>query len=188
MNKGKSGSRLANHLIGWFVYPAGDLVGQLILGDVNVLRVAVLMLAGGLFYRLEIPAWFRLLDSLSPDRQTIIKHSALPLFTKVEGDTVKLNWFGRTVGAMVYFNPLWIARHMLFISLVTTSFAEVSWWKYVGSVLSAGAISFLTNFPFSLVGNYLIQVRVPLRGRFFGSALLTTLLTIKYAIEYRLFG
>lgn len=183
-----STSRLGSHLVGWIVYPLGDLVGQLIVGEVNFLRAGILMLAGGLIYRLEIPAWFKLIDSVSPRRHTIENHAFLTLVTRTDQDAVKLNWLGRTVGAMAYFNPVWIARHMMFIMLATTSFAKVSLATFFLAALSTGSISFLTNLPLSFLGNYLIQVHLPLRYRFLGSALFTTLLTIKYAIEYRLFN
>lgn len=188
----KPPSRLANHLVGWLLYPSGDLVAQLITGgQVNWWRALVLMLVGGLVYRLEIPAWFRRLDALSFNTQMLARRPWLRSFSRaVEGATDgarKLNWVGRTVGAMVYFNPIWIARHVFFISLVTIT-ASTTLSALLQASLKTGCVSFFTNLPLTIAANYTIQTHVPLRARFLASALLTTLLTVKYAIELRFFA
>ena len=48
--------------VGWVMYPAGDLLGQLIMGQFSLNRLIVLMLAGGLIYKWEIPRWFSYIE------------------------------------------------------------------------------------------------------------------------------
>jgi hypothetical protein len=161
-----------NLLIGWLLYPLGDLVGQLLLGKFEPERILVMTLVGGLLYRFEIPAWFRILDSVS-----------------IAGK--KLTWIGRTIGAMLYFNPLWIARHVLFIYLATHHFQIGSDFNSAIAViincLVVGLKSFVTNLPISVVGNLIIQTKLPVQYRFAGSATLSAIFAISYAIEYLLF-
>lgn len=188
LESSKRPSRLANQLSGWVLYPLGDFVAQLILADVDFLRVGIVMLLGGLVYRLEIPAWFRRLDEFSLSATTLARRPGLGLFAKSVDETSdgasKLNWIGRTIGAMIYFNPLWIGRHQFFVSLATIGgAAELP--ALVQTSLLTGCVSFLTNLPFSLVANYVIQRHLPMRFRFFASALATMLFTIKYALELR---
>ncbi|CAN5414489.1 hypothetical protein BH11CYA1_BH11CYA1_44380 [soil metagenome] len=161
-----------NLLIGWLLYPIGDLVGQILLGKFEPERILVMTLIGGLLYRFEIPAWFKLLDSLTIAKQ-------------------KLNWVGRTLGAMLYFNPLWIARHVFFIFLATHHFQLGSDWPATEAILldclKVGYKSFLANLPLSVIGNFIIQTQLPIKYRFAGSASLSAIFAVSYAIEYLLF-
>ena len=190
--KGKSGSarlsNLSNLLVGWLLYPAGDLIGQVVMKEPSLSRFLAIMLAGGLLYRLEIPAWFNYLERLSISKERVQRHPALALLFSEHLDCMKLNWLGRTTGSMLYFNPLWIARHIAIIMLATTPFPELSLKTLALTSLTTGLKSFCTNLPIAFVGNYLLQQHVPLRYRFLGSAFLTTILTIKYAIEFRWFN
>ncbi len=164
--------KTANLLIGWLLYPIGDLIGQLLLGKFEPERILVMTLVGGLLYRFEIPAWFKKLDSF-----------------EIAGE--KLNWIGRTVGAMLYFNPLWIARHVFFIYLATHQFQLGPDMRSFGAVildcLSVGIKSFITNLPISVLGNLIIQTKLPVQYRFAGSATLSAIFAVSYAIEYLLF-
>lgn len=186
--------RLIQHFAGWVLYPLGDIVGQIIMDDVNPVRYIAVMIAGGIIYRFEIPRWFHFLDSfrLSIDAG----HRFPPLRRLVhEDDTgLRLNWLGKTLGAALYFNPLWIARHLFFIKVATLVGPDMNWYTDVDYIaiiiasLKSGTISFLTNLPIALIGNYLIQEHMNLRYRFVGSAALTTVLNAKYAIEFVLFS
>lgn len=178
---------MPNHIAGWLIYPSGDLVAQLIMGQVSLARTLIVVLAGGLLYRFEIPACFRRIDAVSFLPSTILRHPWLGFFTKAVNEDRKLNWLGRTAAAMLYFNPLWITRHLLIISATSINFS-VGVTAVLGGVLSSGAISFVTNLPLTVAANYFIQVHVPARWRFFASATLTAALTLKYAIEFRFFG
>lgn len=161
-----------NLLIGWLLYPLGDLVGQLLLGKFEPERILIMTLVGGLLYRFEIPAWFRMLDSIS-----------------INGKN--LTWIGRTIGAMFYFNPLWIARHVFFIYLATHQFNLGNDMHSAISIISdclvVGLKSFLANLPISIVGNLIIQTKLPVQYRFAGSATLSAIFAVSYAIEYLLF-
>jgi len=181
--RSSAGATSFNWLIGWFLYPAGDLLGQSILGHVNVYRLIAIALIGGLLYRLEVPAWFRFLDHFRIWRPD----SALlrPFLCSTERPA-RLNWLGRTIGAMLYFNPLWVARHLMVIMLATTSLPELNASTALAAALSMGLKSFLTNLPLSVLGNYLVQQQVPLKYRFLASATLSGIFAAVYAIEFRL--
>lgn len=173
-----------NLFIGWCLYPLGDLIGQLLLGKFSGGRLLVMTLMGGLVYRYEIPLWFKWLDSIK-----FSKSSHLPkiLFTE-SNDSLALSWVGRTLGAMLYFNPLWIARHVALIQYASDGFKwKLSFPESLSELLKVGVHSFLTNLPISLVGNYIIQKKLPLKYRFAGSATLSCLLSVAYAVEYHFF-
>lgn len=183
--------KLIQHFAGWVLYPLGDLVGQLIMHDVSLTRYLTIMFVGGVIYRFEIPRWFSFLDRYRFQKSTLKKFPLLNIFLhQEEGDSpeTKFNWLGKTLGAALFFNPLWIARHLFFITLATSGFVGIDLGATLIKVLQAGSISFLTNLPIALVGNYVIQEHTSLRYRFMGSAVLTTILNAKYAIEFVLFS
>ncbi len=72
---------------GMLIYPAGDTAAALLTGGFSPLRLAGMMVVGGLLYAWEIPAWFRWINA----RYTGAARAAM---------------------AVLYFNPLWIARHL----------------------------------------------------------------------------
>lgn len=178
-------AKTSNLLVGWLVYPAGDLAGQAIMGDINLWRTLIVALAGGIIYRWEVPAWFRFLDRARLSEERAQRHRVLAVFFQATPEGRKLNWMGRTLGAMGYFNPLWIARHAFFLSLAGVR--DLGLTLIVTESLKRGAASFVTNLPLSVVGNYLVQQKTSPKHRFFASATLTGVLTIKYAIEHALF-
>ncbi len=88
----------------------------------------------------------------------------------------------KTTLAIIYFNPLWIARHLLFIKLFSGNFntinmhlLEIAWW------------SFLANIPISFIANYIIQNRIHLNWRFLASAIFSALMAIYYALSETIF-
>lgn len=135
-----------------------DLLVQLSMHEFNAMRLVTVALAGGLVYRREIPTWFLQLD------------------------LANLSGVGRTIGSLVYFNPLWIARHMLFIKIATSSWAEITSGALVFVALLIGIKSFLLNLPLSFAGNYIIQTKLPVDIRYLGSIVLSGLLAIIYAM------
>lgn len=185
--KSKPSSKWLNLAIALLAYPTGDLVGQLILGDgVNVYRLVGVMVAGLIFYQFEVPNWFKFLDHLSFNDQS--RWLVTAITRPVERNKRKLNWIGKTLGAMLYFNPLWIARHVFIISFATTPFVEFDFVNVLFQSLEIGLKSFFTNLPISIVGNFVVQQCLPLHLRFFGSSVLTMVFNIKYAVEYRYFS
>lgn len=177
-------------LVGWLVYPAGDLLGQLITGHISPLRIVVMALAGGLIYRYEVPWWFRQLDRHEFEASTIARWKFLRHFVRDVASDRHLNWLGRTVGAILYFNPLWIARHLLFIRLAVSNFSLSVFTPLLaslGAMVITASKSFAVNLPISFAGNYVIQMRIPLRWRFLGSSIFSGILATAYALANRFF-
>jgi hypothetical protein len=137
----------------------------LILGEFSVGRTAGMALVGGLIYALEIPRYFRWIDRRVPSRGTARS-------TLARGGL-----------AMLYFNPVWIARHLLFIRLFSGRWNDVSW-----ALLGTGLASWAANVPLSLLGNLVIQNALPYRWRFLASALFSALMAVYYAVSAVWFG
>ena len=123
------------------------------------------MLIGATIYAFEIPNYF----------DWIVKK------------THHLTGFKATLSktglAMLYFNPLWIARHLLFIKLFSGAFESIGW-----NILTIAFWSFLANILISFVANYIIQNRFKLKWRFLGSAVFSALMAIYYALSESLFS
>lgn len=147
-----------NALQGMLIYTLGDLTAQLLLQQVHIGRVLGVMVMGATIYAVEIPTWFAFIDR----RVT----TQLPSRRAVQ----------RTVLALLYFNPLWIARHLFCLKLfagevVTPDLARVA------------MLSWLANLPIAVLANLLIQVKVPLRWRFVASATFSGLMAVYYAMS-----
>ncbi len=142
---------------GLLIYGAGDAAAAALSGEFAWTRLAGMALVGAMLYALEIPAWFRWIDRRSPPAGSA-------------------SAWRRAGLAMLYFNPLWIARHLLFIRLFQGRFELIGW-----SLVAAGARSFLLNVPISAACNWLIQNRVPGRWRFAASATFSALMAVYYA-------
>lgn len=143
---------------GMLIYTLGDLTAQLLLQQVHIGRVLGVMVMGATIYAVEIPTWFAFIDR----RVT----TQLPSRRAVQ----------RTVLALLYFNPLWIARHLFCLKLfagevVTPDLARVA------------MLSWLANLPIAVLANLLIQVKVPLRWRFVASATFSGLMAVYYAMS-----
>lgn len=180
--------KINNAWIPWVLYPAGDLVAQLIVGELNGYRLLILSLVGGTIYQFEVPLWFRWLDQRTVSERQIAKVPVLTWLTQSDSEWHhRLNWFGRTLGAMLYFSPVWIVRHMLFLKLATVPWNEIIWVATIQTLWKASCMSFIVNMPFSLLGNYIIQARLPLKYRFLGSIIMTGLFSIAYALAYKFF-
>ena len=85
--------------------------------------------------------------------------------------------------AILYFNPLWIARHLLFIKLFSSQYEAIGF-----NLFEIALWSFLVNIPISFVANYIIQNRFKLKWRFLGSALFSAVMAIYYALSETLFS
>ena len=123
-----------------------------------------MMIIGATIYALEIPNYFKWIQ----------KKTSFESKWKVAA--------ARTGLALAYFNPLWISRHLLFIALVSGRFDGIGL-----NLLTLGGISFLYNIPAAVIGNFIIQVKLPLRLRFVGSAIFSALLAVYYAMSEVLF-
>jgi len=151
-----------NQLRGLIIYPLGDLIAQLILGEVNFYRTGILAIVGCFIYSFEIGKWFGYLEK------------------KIK------NPFLKTGLAVLYFNPLWIARHFLLIELAlhpklfTTG---AGFLELLIHSVEAGSRSFAGAILISFLANFLIQNRVPLKNRFLFSAIFSALMGIYYALS-----
>lgn len=146
-------------LRGGLIYASGDSIASLITGEFLAWRALGILIVGATLYATEISAYFRWID----------KHF---------DNAGRWNPFKRAVLALAFFNPLWIARHLLFIRFFSDRWSEIDW-----QVLSIGMDSFLHIMPIGLLMNYLIQNRVPLNWRFLASALYSALMAIYFALS-----
>ena len=155
----------SNILYGAVIYASGDVVAALILGEFAWIRLLCMIILGGTVYALEIRNYFawieRKTDHLSGVKKT----------------------FGKTGLAMAYFNPLWIARHLLFIKIFSNQFDLIDL-----NLLKIAWISFLFNIPISLIANYVIQNKIHLNWRFLASSIFSALMAVYYAFSEILFN
>ncbi|MDZ7723607.1 MAG: molybdopterin cofactor-binding domain-containing protein [candidate division KSB1 bacterium] len=152
---------LRDHLSGLLIYAAGDTAASLMLNEFAWTRLIGMMAVGATVYALEIPAWFRWIDR----RTAALSHG----YRKIAL---------RTALALLYFNPLWIARHLFFITLFSSGWSALSW-----SIFRTALLSWLVNIPIAIIGNAVIQGLLPLRWRFTGSATFSALLALYYALS-----
>jgi hypothetical protein len=145
---------------GILIYAAGDTIATFLTGDVSLVRLLGMAFLGATLYAIEVPNWFLLIDTWTSERKKDWKTGAM-----------------RMALALAYFNPLWIARHILFIHLFTGNFAAISW-----SIFPTAGMSFLTNIPLTLLGNYVIQNKVKFEWRYVGSSIFSSIMAISYAM------
>lgn len=124
-----------------------------------------MILVGATFYAFEIPNYF----------DWIVK--------KTEHQKGLKATLSKTGLAILYFNPLWIARHLLFIKLFSGQFELVGW-----NLLEIAFWSFLANILISFIANYVIQNQFILKWRFLASAIFSALMAIYYALSETFFG
>ena len=150
----------SNIIRGGLIYAIGDTIAAQIQGEFDWIRVFGILFIGATIYALEIPNYFKWIDN------------------KVINDGSFKASFLRASMAMLYFNPLWIARHILFVKLISRQYDQISW-----NLLSIGWKSFLFNIPISLAANYMIQNKIPLKHRFLASAIFSGLMAIYYSLS-----
>jgi len=150
----------ANIWSGVLIYAIGDTLATLITGDISLGRMIGMAFLGGTIYAIEVPNWFLLIDTWTKKCKRGWKTGAL-----------------RMLLAMAYFNPLWIARHILFIDLFTGQFENITW-----GLLNVGWMSFLMNIPLSILGNYLIQNKLRYEHRYVANCIFSSIMAISYAM------
>ncbi|MEW7291042.1 hypothetical protein [Aquimarina sp. 2304DJ70-9] len=155
----------ANILRGALIYSSGDLIAAILLGEFSMYRLLGMIALGATLYAFEIPNYFAWIEAKTKEitgiRKTLVK----------------------TGLAILYFNPLWIARHLLFIKLFSGNFNQIDL-----NLLEIAWLSFLVNIPISFVANYLIQNKVSLNWRFLASAIFSALMAIYYALSEVIFN
>ena len=153
-----------NIVRGLSIYTVGDTIAAIVIGEFAWSRVIGMMIIGGTLYALEIPNYFRWIDR------------------KAEKDKSMRNALVRTVLAMAYFNPLWIARHLCLIKIISLQFGDINW-----GLMQVGLWSFLVNIPVTFAANYFIQNKLLYQWRFAGSAVFSALMAVYYAVSEALF-
>lgn len=152
-------------LKGLLVYGIGDSIAAIILGEFQFYRLLGIVLIGATVYAFEIPNYFNWIES---------KTISLSGFKKS---------FYKTMLALLYFNPLWIFRHLIFIKLFSNDL-NFSF----KNILIISLYSFLVNIPISIFGNFIIQNKIKLNQRFLASAIFSALMAIYYALSETLFS
>lgn len=181
-------TQIKNSIRGFIVYSIGDLIAQIIIHDVSLIRTLGLAIIGASIYAIEIPIWFRIIET---SRFNFKKNKAKNnlLYRKSSSTDYKFSPFSKMLLAVLYFNPIWIARHMFFIQLFL--FIEKGGdFKIVDTfskMIPLATMSFLTNIIVVIIGNYIIQNRLKLKYRFIGSAIFSAILAMYYAISIVLF-
>jgi hypothetical protein len=149
-----------NAVRGLLIYSTGDTAAALISDELSLTRAVGVAAVGGTLYALEIPSYFAWIDRRVP-----------------EGGSLKTK-LARAGLALLYFNPLWIARHLLLIKIFS-----FDWQAIDPGLLAIGAWSFLINAPFAALANYLIQNKAKLEHRFFWSAVFSAVVACYYALS-----
>jgi len=155
----------SNILRGVLIYSAGDTTASLLLSEFSFVRLLGMMLIGGTVYAFEIPNYFRWIN-----RRT----------AGIEGLSGSLSRAGL---AILYFNPIWIARHLLFIQILSGNWSSINL-----SLLNLGLYSFAVNVPVAFTANFVIQNRIPLKWRFVSSAVFSSVMAIYYALSQTIFS
>ncbi len=155
-------------LRGAVIYTTGDTLAAILLGEFSPARLLGMMLIGGTLYAWEIPHYFAWIEKKTAALQGVKKSLA------------------KTALAILYFNPLWIFRHLLFIKIFSGAYAQVLSTPLL--LLHIATMSFLVNIPISMAANYLIQNIIKLPWRFTASAIFSALMAVYYALSETLFG
>ena len=150
---------------GLLVYSIGDSIAACLLGEFQITRLLGVILIGSTLYALEIPNYFNWIESK----------------TKTKAGHKKS--FQKTLLALLYFNPLWIFRHLLFLKIFSFDFGFS-----IKNLFIISFYSFLVNIPISLFGNFIIQNKINLKHRFLASAIFSAIMAIYYALSETLFS
>ena len=150
----------SNIIRGGLIYTIGDTTAAFIADDFSWYRLLGILLIGCTVYAFEIPNYFKWIDAK---------------IGKASGFIPSMK---RTGLAILYFNPLWIARHLFFIKLFSSQMDTVNW-----SLLEISLKSFIINIPVSIIANYLIQNKVRLDWRFMASAIFSAIMAVYYAMS-----
>jgi hypothetical protein len=150
----------SNALQSALIYSAGDTIASLMLHSFSYQRMLGVAIIGGTLYSLEIPNYFNWINV----------HTHL-----LEGLKASVR---RTILALLYFNPLWIARHLLLVQIVSGNYDAISW-----NLLLIGYRSFINNILYTIPINFLIQNKISLHRRFLVSSMFSAVMAIYYALS-----
>ncbi len=159
----KSNYKISNIVQGALIYSIGDSIAALIINDFSIGRLLGILFLGGFIYSIEIPFTLQWLNKKFVKDDIKIKILKSILFT-------------------LYFNPLWIARHLLILNLFKGSYDQITW-----QLLGIGFSSFIYSFLFTLPANYIIINLIPQKYKFPITALFSSSMAIYYALSEVLF-
>ena len=145
---------------GAVIYAIGDTIAALLLHEFQLTRLLGMAFVGGTFYAFEIPNYFIWIDKKTDQFKGAKKTIA------------------KTMLAVIHFNPLWVARHLLFIKLFSLNFEAINM-----NLIHIALWSFVFNVPISILGNYIIQNKIKLDWRFLASSLFSGILAVYYAFS-----
>ena len=151
-------------LSGSLIYALGDTTGALLDGEFRWSRMLGMLLLGGSLYAIEIPAYFRWID-------------------RRYAKSAQWDPWRRALLAWLFFNPLWIARHLAFIAILNGTWTALNW-----QLLEIATESFAHAAPVALAVNYGIQNLIPLRWRFIDSSVFSASMAVYFALSEVLFG
>lgn len=152
-----------NIIRGGIIYTLGDTIATFITGEVQLTRILGMLIIGATIYAFEIPNFFLWVHDLRL------------------GSTLKAK-IARTLIVVAYFNPLWISRHLLFISIISLRFENINW-----DLIDLGVHSFLYGLPVMIPANYIIQNVITYKWRFIASAIFSGITVIYYALTEVIF-
>lgn len=144
-------------IVGVSIYGTGDAAAAMLAGQFSVVRAVGMALIGALIYGAEIPHYFRWVDGVTR-RVAPVRAAVL-----------------RTGLALLYFNPLWIARHLLFIALFSGQPVDAL-------LVVLAAKSFTAALPLTIGANMVIQNVISLPRRFPASALFSCFMAAFYPL------
>jgi hypothetical protein len=122
-----------------------------------------ILFLGGFIYSLEIPNYLIWLRNKFYQNNFYAKILSALLFT-------------------LYFNPLWIARHLLILNLFQGNFNQINW-----NLLRIGFSSFVYSFFFTLPVNYLIINQIQKKWKFAATAVFSSSMAVFYALSEVIF-
>lgn len=146
-------------ITGGLIYVSGDALAAIVQNQFDAFRSLVMFLIGSTLYAFEITNYFKWIESR---------------FGHQHGFRYK--WLKASY-ALLYFNPLWISRHMFFIII-----SSRQWDKLNFQILSSASTAFFINIPVSIIANYVIQNRIEPKFRFWASAIFSGIMAIYYSM------
>lgn len=149
-----------NMIRGAVIYAIGDSIAALITDDFSLQRLLGIIFLGGIVYAFEIPNLLGWIKENFYDKE--VKHGKIY----------------STLIFSIYFNPLWIARHLLILNLFEGNFGEINM-----NLLSIGIDSFIYSTPVALPANYIITNVISYKWRFTVSAIFSGMMALYYALS-----
>jgi len=167
-------------ITGMLIYGVGDTIAALLSGEFVLLRLIGMSFVGALIYGAEIPYYFRWVDKRTQNHKAQEKNLKSSEGKHKNLLVLRQPWkrsLHRTLLAMLYFNPLWVMRHLVFITLFSGAIDSVSL-----SLFHVALHSFLIAIPITATANLFIQNIIPLTYRFMASAFFSCSMAIYYPL------